>query len=409
MEHWSEFGIRQNPPMSTRERVEPIPAAMEGLIGERVERLNQPLVGVTTNGSSSPGLFPLRSTGVETGPIAEAAQAFLAALTPGQRDRVLFPLDSIEWRTWLNVHMNFFRHGVMLEDLPAGTRELGLDLLRATLSTRGFEQARAIMAINGLLAELSGLPDCFGEWPYFVSIFADPGNGEPWGWQIDGHHLNINCVVIGDQVVLTPTFMGSEPRTVNVGPLAGTELFTEEETAGLAMIRSLDESQSAKAILRPSIHPDDLPAELRRPFDGRMRAGAFNDNAVVGYEGVSGAELSDAQRRLLSMLIGSYVGWTSDPHAEIKMNEVSHHLDETWFSWLGGTDDSSVFYYRVHSPVVLIEFDHHPGIVFDNDVPSRHHVHSVIRTPNGGDYGADLLRQHHERYDHSNGHHRPRD
>ena len=71
--------------------------------------------------------------------------------------------------------------------------------------------------------------------------------------------------------------------------------------------------------------------------------------------------------------------------------------------------DASPFYYRVHSPVVLIEFDHHPGVVFDNLEPSRNHIHTVIRTPNGGDYGADLLRQHHERYDHSTGDHQPRE
>jgi hypothetical protein len=29
----------------------------------------------------------------------------------------------------------------------------------------------------------------------------------------------------------------------------------------------------------------------------------------------------------------------------------------------------------------------------------------VVRTPNGGDYGADLLREHHERYDHRHGAH----
>jgi hypothetical protein len=27
-------------------------------------------------------------------------------------------------------------------------------------------------------------------------------------------------------------------------------------------------------------------------------------------------------------------------------------------------------------------------------VPGRIHVHSVVRTPNGNDYGKDLLRQH---------------
>ena len=89
------------------------------------------------------------------------------------------------------------------------------------------------------------------------------------------------------------------------------------------------------------------------------------------------------------------------------MNEVEAHLDETSFVWMGSTIDEP-FYYRVHSPVVLIEFDHHPGVVFDNATPSRNHIHTIVRTPNGGDYGADLLRQHHERYDHSQGTHAQR-
>ena len=82
------------------------------------------------------------------------------------------------------------------------------------------------------------------------------------------------------------------------------------------------------------------------------------------------------------------------------MREIDRHLDETWFCWMGATDDAGPFYYRVHSPVVLIEFNHEPGIVFADDDPNRHHVHAVVRTPNGNDYGADLLRQHYERFDH---------
>ena len=74
---------------------------------------------------------------------------------------------------------------------------------------------------------------------------------------------------------------------------------------------------------------------------------------------------------------------------------------------MGATGDGGPFYYRVHSPVVLIVLDHHRGVVFDNKVPSPHHVHSLIRAPNGGDYAVDLLRQHHERFDHSHGDHRP--
>ena len=90
------------------------------------------------------------------------------------------------------------------------------------------------------------------------------------------------------------------------------------------------------------------------------------------------------------------------------MLEVEAHLDETFFLWMGGIDDVEPFYYRVQSPVVLAEFDHHPGVVFDNAEPSRHHTHAIIRVPNGGDYGADLLGQHHERFEHKHGQHVPR-
>ena len=63
--------------------------------------------------------------------------------------------------------------------------------------------------------------------------------------------------------------------------------------------------------------------------------------------------------------------------------------------------DDGVFYYRVHSPVILIEFDHLPGIALDNDYPTRDHIHTVVRTPNGNDYGKDLLRQHREQETHT--------
>ncbi len=187
---------------------------------------------------------------------------------------------------------------------------------------------------------------------------------------------------------------------------AGLSLFDPEESSGLALMRSLDTAQRARAIIHPSIHPDDISPQLQNLFDGRMQAGAFHDNLVAPYQGVAGRDLSDAQRRLLLGIASSYVEWSDDRHAAVRMAEVASHIDETWFSWYGETGDDAPFYYRVHSPVILIEFDHHPGVVLDNEVPTRHHVHTVVRTPHGGDYGADLLRQHHEQFDHSHGDHR---
>jgi Protein of unknown function (DUF3500) len=103
-------------------------------------------------------------------------------------------------------------------------------------------------------------------------------------------------------------------------------------------------------------------------------------------------------------IIEAYIGNMAAPHAKVRMDEVRQHLDKTWFAWIGGSGPDSVFYYRIHSPVILIEFDHQSpaGLrnVLANKGPNREHVHAVVRTPNGNDYGKDLLRQHYAQHPH---------
>lgn len=394
---WRSYGLRGLPHASGRERV-PLVPPISLMLQDRLSGMSDPLVGITTDGTVQTGLRTLDGKKVSTAAIADAAQAFLQSLGPDQRARASQPIDSGDWRTWCNIHVNLFRHGVMLDDLTPEQRDKALAVLRATLSARGFEYATGVMRLNGLAAEIVD-HDQYGEWIYFLTIFGAPGSDEPWGWQMDGHHLCINTMVVDGYVVTTPTFLGSEPRSVG-----DFSIFDAEEDAGIVLMRALDEGQRRKAIIHPSIHPDDLP-ELQHPFDGRQAGGCGHDNAVIPYQGVSAADLTDAQRRLLVAVAGNFVGWNADESAAVRMDEVQAHLDDTWFSWYGGYGDTDAFYYRVHSPVVLAEFDHHPGVIFDNDVPARHHVHILVRTPNGGDYGHDLLAEHHERFDHSTGEH----
>ena len=107
------------------------------------------------------------------------------------------------------------------------------------------------------------------------------------------------------------------------------------------------------------------------------------------------------QNQLLE-LIEIYVGRTTPEHARLKMHEVRRHLAQTYFAWIGsGTSDDDVFYYRVHSPVLLIEFDHQRGVALDVNQPFKDHIHTVVRTPNGNDYGKDLLRQHYTLHPHT--------
>jgi hypothetical protein len=358
--------------------------------------LAEPFKGVTSDGTVRPGLFPISVTGVTTAPVRDAAIRFLADLTPEQRGRTAYPTDDLEWRKWNNVH-RYARQGVSFKEMTETQRVRAFDLLRAGLSARGLEKSRAVMRLNGHLGELIGNLEEYGEYLYWLTVMGQPSDTAPWGWQLDGHHLVINYFVLGDQVVMTPTFMGSEPVVARSGRYAGTRVLEREEEKGAALMASLTAEQRAVAV---------LPSPKTR---GNALAQAFRDNLVLDYAGIRATALTEAQRGLLLDLVAEFVENMDDGHARVKMTEVRAHLADTWFAWMGGTGPDAVFYYRVHSPVILIEFDHQGPIALpgDRQVPTREHVHTVVRTPNGNDYGKDLLRQHYEKHrgDAGHGHH----
>jgi hypothetical protein len=355
--------------------------------------LAEPFKGITTNGQIEPGLFAIRSTGVSTMPVRHAAETFLAALTKPQRDKTLFALDDSEWRKWMNQSF-YVRQGVSFLEMTAPQRDRAFGLLRASLSAKGVKQTRDIMKLNETLGELAGNNfDEYGEWQYYITVMGTPSATEPWGWQFDGHHAIINYFVLGDQVVMTPFFAGSEPVVATSGKYSGTSILQSEQNQALAFINALDEGQRKKAILKVSKTGDENLTE------------AWKDNVVLDYAGVPAKELAAAQRQKLLDLIALYVNNMDDGHAKVRMDEVRASLDRTTFAWIGQTSEGGVFYYRIHSPVILIEFDHQRPVglrhLMDPAMPNRAHVHTVVRTPNGNDYGKDLLRQHYQQHPHA--------
>ena len=385
-------------PRTTRPKTpakHPFELPPQGVLRTYMERakatLKEPFVGITPDGKLAPGLFSIRKTGVSVQPIIDAAVDFLAALAPEQRRTASFDVDDKAWQLWCNVHPYLVRHGVCFDDLNDSQRGRALDLVRSSMSAAGYQTARDVMKLNETIREITGRDEEYGEWMFWMSVFGTPSADDPWGWQIDGHHLIINCFVLGDQIVMTPNFMGSEPVSADSGKYAGTHVFRAEESCGLALMKSLTPEQREQASIGTQLPMDAFTT-------------AFRDNLHLKYEGIRYDELSEEQRGLLVGLIELYLGRIRPGHAEIRLEEVRQHLQETCFAWIGRVDDQSPFYYRVHSPVVLIEFDHQPGIALDNDEHSRNHIHTLVRTPNGNDYGKDLLRQHYEQFDHSHPH-----
>src|SRR5262249_26680050 len=173
-----------------------------------------------------------------------------------------------------------------------------------------------------------GKADEYSEWFYWVSVFGTPSPDEPWGWQIDGHHLNLNSFALGDQLVVTPTFMGSEPVLARSGKYAGTRVFAAEEDQGMALMRSLSADERARATIG-----NDLPGELL--------TAAFQDNRRIEPAGIRYDELPAEGRERLAALLATYTGRIRAGHAEISYREAKRHLSNTHFAWIGACDDAS--------------------------------------------------------------------
>jgi hypothetical protein len=349
----------------------------------------EPFKGVTADGTVTPGLFAIKSTGVTTKPIMQAAAAFIAALTPEERKTTTFTVDDSEWRRWNNVH-RAERAGIAFKDMTEMQRARAFDLLKAGLSAKGLEKSRNVMRLNHTIAEITNRFTEYGEGLYNLTVMGEPSVTEPWGWQLEGHHLIVNYFVLGDQVVMTPTFMGSEPVTATSGKYAGTTVLQEEQNKGLALMRALTARQQEKARL-----------ETGKKTVNNAQAQAYRDNLQLAYGGIKASELDESQRTLLTDIIAEYVHNMDEGHARVRMSEVRDHLGDTYFGWIGEADPDSVFYYRIHSPVILIEFDHQTPVALEGPrEPGRAHIHTVVRTPNGNDYGKDLLRLHYEKHRH---------
>ncbi len=354
--------------------------------------LSEDYKGITAGSDVPSNLFPLRSSGVTTAPILDAARKFLDTLTRSQLIKTQFSVDDSEWRKWSNVDNGIYvRQGISLQEMNKAQKAAAIGLMSASLSAKGLELSFDIMKTDQTLGEINDNSFIYGEEKYFFTVMGIPSAAEPWGWQLDGHHLVINYFLLADQVVVTPMFLGGEPVVTTSGKYDGNKILQPEQDQGLALLQSLDSEQREAAM----ISSDKLPSNLL--------AVAGEDNLVMNYEGISSTDLSVDQNAQLIDLIQLFVDNIREDQAQVRMEEVLQHLDDTYFAWIGGTSNDAVFYYRIHSRVILIEFDHQRPVGIPNlepNVPTRQHVHIMVRTPNGNDYGKDLLRQHLELHPH---------
>lgn len=355
---------------------------------------DEPYRGITHDGTPEPGLFVLEDQGFDVALAVDAAEAMLATMTPAERSAACKPIDARQWRGWYNPELVFNTEGVRLENLSPASRDCFLDLLAACTSARGFQKIRRLMKANLFLGELYDLRQIMNEWSYHFEVFGTPSPTEPWGWHIYGHHVGFNVLILGRQMVIAPLFMGTEPNEITLESGESFAMFKEEEAQGLALMQSLPPDLRRRATLFAQMEDPGMPAWRFNFADQRHLGGAFQDNRIVPVEGVPVSAFSNSQRQALLDLCGTFHCHWPDGPRQARMRQIERHLDRTWFSWIGGHGDDDPFYYHIHSPVLMLEFDHHSGMWLSNEEPAKFHIHVISRIPNGNDYGKALIALH---------------
>lgn len=334
--------------------------------------------------------------GVNIAGICEAAEKVLSNCTSEQEQKVQYPVNAREWRSWSNPEFLLRPFGLRLEELPEELATSILGLLETSFSPEGYQKALAAMRINHFLGEVCDVQKIMNKYSYNFLLFGQPSREQAWGWSFYGHHLCLSAFFKGKHIVISPTFTGAEPNLIDSGEWAGIEILHTEGDLGLKLMQSLsqenkDEAQTFKLMRDPGmLQSGDLKVDRWNQDDQRHLCGAFRDNRLVPYEGIKVSAMQPDQQGLILDIVEQFALYLPQRARELRKDQAKEYFDETYFSWIGGYSDADPFYYRIQSPVIICEFDHHSGVFLTNKEPAKFHTHTIIRTPNGGDYGNAL-------------------
>lgn len=313
--------------------------------------------------------------------MAEFANAFLGSLKEEQRAKAVFKFEDEERENWHFIPRE--RKGLPMKEMTDQQRLLAHALMASGLGYRGMMKAETIMSLEEVLYEMESAADESKRAAtrekrdpskYYVSIFGTPNPTGTWGWRIEGHHLAMNFTIKdGKFLRATPSFFGSNPGEVMVGPMKGLRVMHNEEELGRTLVKSLNDEQWKKAVVAT-----EAPKEMITAAEHKVNP--------LKPDGIADSDLTAEQKAQLHLIVREYL--------ERLRPEIS---DEAWqrieksgpifFGWAGGKERGEPHYYRVQGKTFLLEYD--------NVQNGANHVHSVWRDFDG-DFGRDILAEHYK-------------
>jgi hypothetical protein len=291
--------------------------------------------------------------------IAQAATTFLATLDDAARSKATYAFGDSERQRWhWTTPAGFPRNGLPLSEMNPDQRRSALDLLRASVSPAGYQKTLDIMSLQN---ELGNDPNL-----YYVTLFGAPDGSAPWGWRFEGHHISRHFTIVGEQVSMTPFFVGAWPTATN----AGLRAMDREEQAARELVTSLEGASRETVIFRPRTLTNHVTQN--QPFVSPLDPVGL----LVG-------ELNDDRKALVLEIIQTYLGALPPATATPLFERLSAAgIENVRFGWTGSVEPRRPHYYRLQGPTFLLEFD--------NSRNSGTHIHSVWRDF-AEDFGQNLV------------------
>ncbi len=332
--------------------------------------------------SLSCAIAPRLSAATQGDEMAAAATNFLNALTPEQQALATYAFTNEERFDWHFIPKP--RKGLPLKQMSSAQQRLALALLNTGLSQRGYGKALTIMSLEPVLGEMEQNRGKFVRDPdlYYFTIFGAPGGAEIWGWRVEGHHVSMNFVVKGGDVLAdSPAFLGANPAQIKDGPRKGLRVLGEEEDLGRAFVKSFTPEQLQTVVVLTNAPQEMITTNARNV-------------QLLNPPGLAAAQMTVEQRKSLLALITYYASRHRPESAEDDLRKINHAgLDKVHFAWAGGLEPGDAHYYRIQGPTFLVEYD--------DSQNNANHIHTVWRDIEN-DFGDDVLRRHYEEVPHGN-------
>lgn len=313
----------------------------------------------------------------------QAANNFLNSLTAEQRSQAAFAFTDEERYNWNFVPLE--RKGLKLKDMNPAQRKLATALLQTALSEQGYNKAKAIMDMEVILKALEKLPpenDRRDPEKYYFSIFGKPSVQEPWGWRVEGHHLSLNfSSITGLVAAQTPAFMGSNPAIVLEGPAKGKQILKQEADLAFILLNLFTAEQLKKVVIA-DVAPNEIVTSNKRKA------------MLAQPEGINYTQMTPPQQKAFDQLLNVYLNNYKKELAQEFLEKIEKAgKNQMYFAWAGSREPvvGQAHYYRIHNPVVLIEYD--------NSQNNANHVHTVIRDLTN-DFAEDALQSHYKAHKH---------